>query len=467
MNVTVQDMMDARDRRAERQRELLSAYAGQTLLSFTLNIPGPEKDSPLIRRGAALGRRLLDRGLLRLKVRPLYAETAENFTGPESFFVLPLPPLEVKRVAADIEEASPAGRLFDLDVLRPDGSKVDRREVGLPARRCLLCGAEAQVCARSRTHTVEELRRRVDEILTGALRADDCRETARLACQALLDEVNTSPKPGLVDRFNAGSHRDMDIFTFAAAVPALYPYFFRCAEIGADLAAEPAVETFRGLRVQGRLAEGDMLAATGGVNTHKGAVFSLGLLCAAAGRLGREFWSDAGALLDVCAEMTAGLTAADFEGLTPENARTAGQKLFLEYGITGVRGEAERGFPLVRECGLPRLYGGLSRGLPLNDAGCAALTALMSRNPDTNVVHRGGLEGLKKTSARAAALLEREPYPSAESLSAFDRELTAENISPGGSADLLSMCYMLCFLKGAAEDELHADTDPSLRPARQ
>ena len=435
-------MMDARDRRAERQRELLSAYAGQTLLSFTLNIPGPEKDSPLIRRGAALGRRLLDRGLLRLKVRPLYAETAENFTGPESFFVLPLPPLEVKRVAADIEEASPAGRLFDLDVLRPDGSKVDRREVGLPARRCLLCGAEAQVCARSRTHTVAELRRRVDEILTGALRADDCRETARLACQALLDEVNTSPKPGLVDRFSAGSHRDMDIFTFAAAVPALYPYFFRCAER-------------------------DMLAATGGVNTHKGAVFSLGLLCAAAGRLGREFWSDAGALLDVCAEMTAGLTAADFEGLTPENARTAGQKLFLEYGITGVRGEAERGFPLVRECGLPRLYGGLSRGLSLNDAGCAALTALMSRNPDTNVVHRGGLEGLKKTSARAAALLEREPYPSAESLSAFDRELTAENISPGGSADLLSMCYMLCFLKGAAEDELHADTDPSLRPARQ
>ena len=238
-------MMDARDRRAERQRELLSAYAGQTLLSFTLNIPGPEKDSPLIRRGAALGRRLLDRGLLRLKVRPLYAETAENFTGPESFFVLPLPPLEVKRVAADIEEASPAGRLFDLDVLRPDGSKVDRREV----------------CARSRTHTVAELRRRVDEILTGALRADDCRETARLACQALLDEVNTSPKPGLVDRFNAGSHRDMDIFTFAAAVPALYPYFFRCAEIGADLVAEPAVETFRGLRVQGRGHDFDSAAA--------------------------------------------------------------------------------------------------------------------------------------------------------------------------------------------------------------
>ena len=447
MNVTVMDMMMARERRAERQRVLLSEYPGQTLLSFTMNIPGPEKDAPLIRRGAALGRRLLEKGFLRLGIEPLHQETFEAFTGVESFYVLPLPPLMVKAMTADIEEASPAGRVFDLDVLRPDGSKVDRGEIGLPGRRCLLCGQSAQACARARTHTVAELRERTDALILSALRDDISKDAARLACQALLYEVNATPKPGLVDRANSGSHRDMDIFTFARSTPALYPYFARCAEIGFDTAEQPAPETFLALRGPGRLAEGDMLQATGGVNAHKGAIFSLGILCAAAGRLGRECWHDSNALLDECAAMTAGLTARDFAGLTPETARTAGQKLYIEHGITGVRGEAEAGFPLARHHGLPKLEAALAAGLSANEAGCAALISIMARNVDTNVIHRSSLDGQKATAAHAAALLECKPFPSEKSLMEFDETLTAQNISPGGSADLLALCWMLHFLK--------------------
>ena len=450
MNVTVADMMMARDRRAQRQRALLARFPGQTLLCFTMNIPGPEKDSPLIRRGAALGRRLLKKGFLRLGVEPLHQEDHEEFTGAESLFALPLPPLTVKRMAADIEEATPAGRVFDLDVLRPDGAKVDRREVGLPGRRCLICGQPAQVCARARTHTVSELRERTDALLDAALRDDLCREVARLACQALLYEVNITPKPGLVDRINSGSHRDMDIFTFARSTPALQPYFTRCAGIGYDTADLPAPDTFRALRGPGRLAEGDMLHATGGVNTHKGAIFSLGLLCAAAGRLRGESRDDPEALLEVCAAMTAGLTEADFAGLTLESARTAGQKLFARYGVAGVRGEAEAGFPLARRCGLVKLEEGLAAGLSENDAGRAALVAIMARNTDTNVLHRGGPEGQRRTAARAAALLEEQPFPDEAAMRAFDEALTAENISPGGSADLLALCWMLHFMKEEA-----------------
>lgn len=449
MNVTVMDMMMARERRAERQRALLEAYPGRTLLSFTMNIPGPEKDSPFIRRGAALGRRLLKRGFLRLGVEPLVEETIEAFTGVERFYVLPVPPLVVKGMAADIEEATPAGRVFDLDVLSPDGRKVDRQAIGLPGRRCLICGQSAQACARARTHTVAELRAKTDELLTAALRDDISKTAARLACQALLYEVNTTPKPGLVDRLNSGSHRDMDIFTFARSTPALYPYFARCAEIGFDTAAQPAPDTFAALRGPGRLAEGDMLEATGGVNTHRGAIFSLGILCAAAGRVGIESWDKPDALLDECAAMTKGLTQRDFADLTPENARTSGQKLFLEHGITGVRGEAEAGFPLVRQCGLPKLNAGLAAGLSENEAGCAALIAIMARNVDTNVIHRSSLEGQRRTAERAAALLEREPFPSEVSLIEFDKTLIAENISPGGSADLLAMCWLLHFMKEA------------------
>ena len=445
MEVTVQDMMEARDQRAQRQRELLEEY-GQTLLCFTLNIPGPEKDNPLIRQGFRLGQRRLYQGFLRLGIQPVHEEEKLSFTGCEAFYVLPAAPLEIKRMAADIEQADEIGRLFDMDVLRPDGNKVDRQEIGLPERSCLICGKEAKACARSRTHTVAELRARTDEILVCAVRKDKINTIARIGCQALLYEVLTTPKPGLVDRLNNGSHKDMDVFTFAASTASLYPYFEDCAAIGMDTAAEPAGNAFSALRLPGRMAEGAMLEVTGGVNTHRGAIFSIGILCAAAGRLPKEQWQ-ADCLLKACADMTAGLTERDFSGLTPETAKTFGQKLYLAHGITGVRGEAEKGFPLVREYGYPKLKAGVSEGLSINVAGCAALMAIMEHNEDTNVIHRGGLEGQKKTAAVAGELLEQETWPSWAALAEFDQELIGQNISPGGSADLLAMCYMLLLLE--------------------
>ena len=446
MDVTVLDMMEARDRRAQRQRELLAAY-GQTLLCFTLNIPGPEKENALIRQGFRLGQRRLRQGLLRLGVQPLHQEESLSFTGCEAFYVLPAGPLEIKRMTADIEQADEVGRLFDLDVLRPDGGKVDRREIGLPERACLICGGEAKACARSRAHTVTELRARVDEILSRAVQQEQGETIARLACQALLCEVLTTPKPGLVDRLNNGSHQDMDIFTFAASTAALHPYFAACARIGGEAATAP--EAFAALRLPGRMAEGVMLEATGGVNTHRGAIFSIGILCAAAGRLSRAGWR-MDRLLDECAAMTKGLTAGDFADLTPENARTFGQRLYLSQGVTGVRGEAEQGFPLVRQYGYPKLLEGLAAGLSLNDAGRAALLALMAHNIDTNVIHRSGMAGQRQTAQAAAELLAAESWPSAEAVAALDRELIQKNISPGGSAGLLALCYLLRFLEEEA-----------------
>ena len=451
MDVTVLDMMNARDRRAEKQRELLGSY-GQTLLCFTMNIPGPEKDNALIRRGFALGRRRLRQGLLRLGVAPVHAEARVDFTGCEAFYVLAVPPLTAKRMACDIEEADALGRLFDMDVLRPDGDKVERREIGLPGRKCLLCGETAQVCARARTHTVAELRARTAQILREAVLADKCETVARLACTALMHEVLTTPKPGLVDRANNGSHRDMDVFTFAASTAALHPYFAQCARIGAETAAEDAGSVLERLRLPGRMAEGEMLSATGGVNTHKGAIFSIGILCAAAGRLDESGWRADG-LLNACAAMAKGLVACDLAGLTAENATTFGQRLYLERGMTGVRGEAERGFPLAREHGYPTLTRALSAGLSINDAGRAALIALMARNDDTNLIHRGGIAAQQAVAARARQLLAAEEFPSEAAVAALDAALIRENLSPGGSADLLALCYLLLFLEKERESQ--------------
>ena len=156
-------------------------------------------------------------------------------------------------------------------------------------------------------------------------------------------------------------------------------------------------------------------------------------------------------LLDACAEMTKGLTAADLSGLTKDNARTFGQKLYLKYGVTGIRGEAEQGFPTVRRYGYPRLKAALAAGLDMNGACCAALTDIMAHSTDTNVIHRSSPEAAARVSARAAELLERQPFPSAGALADFDRDLIRDNISPGGSADLLSLCCLICFLEEEAK----------------
>lgn len=449
MEVSLREMLDARERRAEKQRELLED-SGQTLVCFTMNIAGPVKNSPLIGRGYALGRRLLRQQLAAAGMEVTHFEEIREKTGNEAFFLVDSSPLAVKKITSEIEDSAPIGRLFDMDVLDKTGRKIDRQELGKEGRRCLICGGMATACARSRAHGVAQLQEKTTQILEAALLQEDCQCAARLAVQALLFEVAVTPKPGLVDRENSGSHRDMDMFTFLSSGAGLFPYFAQCVKIGRQ--GGTPEETFRALRAPGLLAEGQMLASTGGVNTHKGAIFSMGILCGALGRLERQAWGDSNRVLAQCAAMTRGLTARDFAGLTPETARTAGQKLYLRYGVTGVRGQAEAGFPAVGKIGLPKLEAALSQGKSINEAGCAALLAMLADTVDTNMIHRGGYEQAKAASEQAKRLLEREPFPGAEALEEMNRDFVEKNLSPGGTADLLAMTLMLHFLK----EEAHA-----------
>ena len=144
---------------------------------------------------------------------------------------------------------------------------------------------------------------------------------------------------------------------------------------------------------------------------------------------------------------TAGLIAGDFAGLTPETVKTAGQKLYLRHGITGVRGQAEAGFPAVLHAGLPILREGLEQGLSLNDAGCAALLALMSAAVDTNLIARSDYETQQKIAWETAYLLRENPFPGEELLRKMDEAFREKNLSPGGSADLLALTFFLHMLQ--------------------
>ena len=446
MEVSLTEMLEAREKRAWQQRELLRR--GRTMICFTMNIAGPIKNSPLIGSGYDLGKRLLLGQLDVAGVAVSDFEEVREKTGNECILLVDAEPLTVKAITAELEDHAPIGRLFDMDVLRPDGSKVERQELGLPGRKCLLCGESAQVCARSRKHSVAELQAKTREILQEAVDEWDSREAARLACQALLYEVAITPTPGLVDRENSGSHRDMDFFTFQASAAALQPYFAQCVRIGRQGGAPE--ETLRALRLPGKLAEAEMRRATVGVNTHKGAIFSMGILCGALGRLDRESWGNPDRILDECAAMAKGIVSEDYRDLTPETAKTAGQKLYLRYGITGVRGQAEAGFPAVREAGLPTLEAALAAGKNINEASCAALLALLVHTADTNMIHRGGFDGMQQATLEVREILDRENFPSRETLESLDKRFIEKNLSPGGSADLLALTLFLHFLRETA-----------------
>lgn len=432
MEVSLQEILDAREARVRRQEALLSRYEG-VLICFTMNIAGPVKHSPLIEAGFRLGQKLLSSCLT-----PVYTEEIIAPTSCEYYCIVAGDPEAIKRQTAKIEDGSPAGRLFDMDVLTLDG-KISREQVGLAPRTCLLCGNDARICGRSRAHSVQALQAETTRLLQEAV-SD---YIGALAAESLRAEVYTTPKPGLVDQNNCGSHRDMDLAMFLDSANALEGYFASCAQIGMETADRSPAETFARLRAEGLQTEQVMLSVTGGVNTHKGAIFTMGLLCGAAGR---TLSRDPRLLLDEVKTMTVSLTARDFAGVTEENAVTAGQRLFAQYGITGVRGQAEQGFPAVLQVGLPVLEKGLAAGLSLNDAGSAALLHILAATDDTNMIARSDMATAAAVREQVAAILADTPHPDREALLALDKEFIEKNLSPGGSADLLAATYFLHLL---------------------
>ena len=429
----LQELLLAREERAAHQRALLEKYHA-TLISFTMNIPGPVKNSPLITKAFLLGVRLL-RGQFPSIV---YQENRVDLpTGCQGYYVLRDDPYGVKEICTHLEDSSPMGRLFDFDVLTPEGEKLSRSH----PRSCLLCGEDARICRRRGTHRLEDLEAEVHRLLQLGLDESYEEDIAAWAVQSLLWELFTTPKPGLVDCRNNGSHKDMDLFLFGSSVAALAPYFAQCAKMGREGQKKPRRELFDDLRFVGRRAESKMLCATCGVNTHKGAIFSLGLLCAAAGKLGPSVSPEA-----VCKE--ASLLCADtlkqeLSCLTEESAVTAGERLYCAHGICGAKGQAIRGFPAVVHTGLPVLKKGLRLGHDFHRAGCAALLAMLIEEQDTCLISRSSPERYTSLREELDALLKKDPYPTAEELARLDDLFMGENLSPGGCADLLSLCYFL------------------------
>ncbi|MEQ9886321.1 triphosphoribosyl-dephospho-CoA synthase CitG [Pectobacterium zantedeschiae] len=257
---------------------------------------------------------------------------------------------------------------------------------------------------------------------------------------ALTMEVMLTPKPGLVDRANNGSHRDMDVALFQTSIQAISPWFRRFTDAGYQHASVPLAQLLSQVRPIGIACEQAMLSATKGVNTHKGGIFAFGLLCTAAGWLaGRGESVTQRSLCGSVAAMCHDLVRNELE--TCSGAATAGEHLYQRHGLTGARGEAASGFNTVCQYALPALQQAITAGMNDETALLRTLLVLMAHNPDTNVVSRGGMDGLAFVQDYAQRLL-AGPLEH-QALIKMDEALIARNLSPGGSADLLALTWLL------------------------
>ncbi len=466
------DILDAREERVRRQQALIEAeqrqfagswqFAGSqkpeafSLISFTLNIAGAVKSCSLFSWVFDRGVEMISKSLAAAGIETGKAEITEGIAGREYTAIAYAEPERVKLITAETEELHPLGRIFDIDVIRPDGTKVSRTDLGASGRACILCGKPAFICGRSRAHSTEKILEKQIEIMTSAQADETARRISGQAVDSLLAEVHVGPKPGLVDRFNSGAHRDMDESTFIRSAESLRGYFTNCAYAGIYLGLTGDESVTDSLVSLGKDAEKTMLAATGGVNTHKGAIFSMGIFACAAGMSEAAEMGIVEEMSDV-AEMGRGAESGStlgssfrenvlrigrkLSGLTVSDG-TAGARIKNEYGISGIRGEAATGYPTVFDTGLPALKAELATG-DAEAAALKALTAIIAEAEDTNVIVRGGTEASKWLKSEAAGILKKSGtsgFDIREALADLDRECIEKNISPGGSADLLGLC---------------------------
>lgn len=462
ISVDLMQMMNAREMRFYRQQDLLSKYQ-KPLLCFTMNIAGPIKQNTLIRKGFDLGIHAFKKQLLRVGGNILFETVIHDITGNEAYYVIDLDPYFLKSICCEIEDADSLGRLYDMDILYPDSKtessikKIDRQDLGLSERACIICGKSGKTCASRRIHPISEIQKKTTEILSNHILEYDQKKIAEFATRALLYEVSATPKPGLVDRRNSGSHKDMDFYSFINSSVSLLPYFKKCAAIGQRSILEgwSSRECFNQLRLPGKQAENNMLACTNGVNTHKGAIFTMGILAAASSRYllkntSQNLDINTDDILQECKEMTKGLICEDFKNITAENATTVGQKLYVTYEITGIRGQMEEGLPAVSKQGLPLLKSLLAKGKSIDQASTITLLSILGCADDTNMIHRGNREIQLQESRRATDLSQKlATFPSDQMdsfLKSMDDEYISRNLSPGGSADLLAACWFLYFI---------------------
>ncbi|MET0777638.1 MAG: triphosphoribosyl-dephospho-CoA synthase [Pseudomonas mandelii] len=267
---------------------------------------------------------------------------------------------------------------------------------------------------------------------------------ADLAVDALIDEADLSPKPALVDRRGNGAHTDLHLGLMHASALSLWPAFKEMAQAAIE-SGEVGVPLREAVGRIGREGEQAMLATTGGVNTHRGAIWALGLLVTACALEPES--AAAGAMAVRAARL------ALIDDRYAPRPLSHGAQVAQRYGARGAREEAQFGFPSVLQRALPQLKRSRALGHGEQNARLDALLAIMTSLADTCVLYRAGEHGLRTMQLGAQAVLDAGGSASLAGrrrLHTLDEQLIALNASPGGAADLLAACLFIDRIESGA-----------------
>lgn len=258
------------------------------------------------------------------------------------------------------------------------------------------------------------------------------KKIGELAVEALVQEVKLAPKPGLVDRFDDGSHEDLSVDLMVQSAFSLQRTFERIAL--ASYQEEVSRELRESIAAIGRDGEAAMFKVTKGINTHKGAIWALGLITSA--YMVSDQKNDPYEILKTAGEIA---SFQDRNYIVDE--KTNGDVVKDTYGIKGARGEAEAGFPNIRYYGLPAFKQGLDDNCSIEHTLLITLLHLMMHVDDTCILHRAGMSGLEFVKREAKKALDSDDFFAG--LKTMNEQFKERNISPGGSADLLAAIIYL------------------------
>ncbi len=437
----LQLILVARDQRDIRKKKL--ALEGFSCMSLSLNVPGFPKSNSTAKHFFRLCLKDLRYFLKSHLIEISDKGACETQDDAGNFFIAPLIPgplclSEIKQICENFEEGHVLGRFIDVDLNDSLGNTVSSGK----SKFCFYCGTKPAIeCRRLKTHDPELLRSFMFTKM-----AEYCRQKREniiakkisvLALKAILTEISLTPKPGLVDKFSNGSHDDMNFQTFIDSSAAISGGFCELVHAGFSFHENDRASALPVIRNIGLRMESAMYEATKNINTQRGIIFLMGLSLFCCGMLYRdndhfEIELFRGVIKDICKN----LVRKELGGFSRKKS-SHGEDIFNKYGVSGARGEAESGFRMVFEYGLPQL----SRVTNLNDeAMINCFLAIASNISDTNILYRRGPEVLLKFQNHCKFVFENFNNSNYATILEFCK---SENISPGGSADLLAVSIFI------------------------
>lgn len=437
-----------RDKRVAYQEHLLKENKDKTLVTIRINYPGIEKSNYITDN---IVNTIYNEILTYYGKFIVFEDKYKNKEGIVAHFLFDLDFVNVKKEMINVEEEHILGRCLDIDVYTLKNDKVigiSRSDLFKKTRRCFICDLDAKICSRAQTHTIDEIKNYFELVYKNfkdsQKKTDSLAyEVSQMALKAMISEVSTFPSFGLVSPISSGAHKDMDYYTFLNSAVAITPFLKKMFEVGYSYYSPEYI--FDAIRDIGKECEEKMFEATNNINTHKGMIFLMGISMAAIGKAlyeNKEFYQ----IQDIIKSMVKNILD-DFKELHKKEKLTHGERLYLEYGFTGIRGQVQDGLSVLFDNIIDNY---INSDLKENDLYTQILIELMARVEDSTVVYRHDISTLRKVQSDAKDLLNMGGIFTEEGRQKchhLEDLYIKENISPGGCADLLAISILLIDVK--------------------